>query len=172
MAAEVPDGSPGELEPRAPQQQDLVRLCAELNRLGARYVVCGGFAIIHAGYPRTTGDIDLLVDTSPENEARVFQALESLPDKAVRELQPGDIAKYTVVRVADEILVDLMGSASGVQYGEAVPQVISRTVDGVSIPFASPRLLWQMKSRTFRAKDESDLVFLRQLLESQGERAG
>jgi hypothetical protein len=32
-------------------------------------VVVGGFAVIEAGYPRTTGDIDLLVDSSLENDS-------------------------------------------------------------------------------------------------------
>jgi hypothetical protein len=82
--------------------------------------VVGGFAIIEAGYPRLTGDIDLLVDTSPENEQRVFEALRSLPDKAVNELDPGDIEKFTVVRVGDDILVDLMKSGCGVDYAVAI----------------------------------------------------
>ena len=51
---------------------------------GARAnLVCGGFAIRTAGYVRYTQDIDLLVDTALENEAKVFQALEIFPDKAV-----------------------------------------------------------------------------------------
>ncbi len=36
-------------------------------------------------------DIDLLVTTCPENEARVFAALATLPDNAVRELQPDEV---------------------------------------------------------------------------------
>ena len=32
---------------------------------------------------------------------------------------PGDIAKYIVCRVADDVLVDLMGSACGIEYAEA-----------------------------------------------------
>jgi len=35
-------------------------------------VVIGGFAIIHHGFPRLTHDIDLLIETTPENEARVI----------------------------------------------------------------------------------------------------
>jgi len=65
----------------------LSRICRELNRLGARYVVIGGFAIIHHGFPRLTYDIDLLIETTPENEARVIEALLILPDKAARELK-------------------------------------------------------------------------------------
>ena len=41
-------------------------------------------------------NLDLIVATDPENEAKVYKALESLPDKAVLELQPGEIGKYTV----------------------------------------------------------------------------
>ncbi len=57
---------------------------------------------------RETMDVDLLIDTALENEARVYAALESLPDQAVKELQPGEVSEYTVVRVADEFVVDLM----------------------------------------------------------------
>ena len=86
-------------------------------------------------------DIDLLVATDLENEARVFKSLEIFPDKAVLQLDPGDVAKYTVVRVADEVLVDLMQSACGIDYAEAAKDVVIREVQGVPIPFASPRLL-------------------------------
>jgi hypothetical protein len=46
----------------------------------------------------------------------VFAALATLPDNAVRDLQPGELQQYTVIRVADEILVDLMRSAGGIEY--------------------------------------------------------
>jgi len=100
-----PPGDEGgdELTCRPPQSDDLTALCRRLNDLEARYLVVDGFAVIHSGHGRFTEDIDLIVDTSPENEAKVFAALESLPDQAVKELDPGDIARYTVVRVADEI---------------------------------------------------------------------
>lgn len=170
MADEIPDsfGDEAELEPRPPLQADLVALCRQLNELGACYLVCGGFAIIQAGYARHTGDIDLLVDSTLENEQKVFAALEIFPDKAVQLLDPGDIAKHAVCRVADEVLVDLMGSAGGIDYAAAASEIVIRTVDGVPIPFASPLLLWRMKRHTHRAKDVPDLIFLRQLLESQG----
>ena len=37
---------------RPPTEADLVNLCRELNRRGAKYVVIGGLAIIAAGRPR------------------------------------------------------------------------------------------------------------------------
>ena len=157
------------LTPRLPEYRDLSAICQSLNGLGARYVVVGGFAIIAAGMPRTTGDLDILIDIAPENEARVFKALEILADKAVLELDPGDVKKYTVVRVADEVMVDLMHAACGVDYGAASRDVVIREIDGVSIPFASPRLLWRMKAPTRREKDAPDLLFLREYFRRIGE---
>ena len=151
-----------ELISRAPTQEDLVSLARALNAEGALYLVVGGFAIISAGYPRSTGDLDLLIDTDLANEAKVFRALEILPDKAVLQLKPGEVSEYVVVRIGDEIVVDLMASASGIDYAQACKDIITREIDGVTIPFASPSLLWRMKKNTDREKDAPDLLFLRQ----------
>lgn len=167
MAGETHDGRGTEESSRQPKRADLSLLCAELNRLGARYLVVGGFAIIEAGFLRFTSDIDLLVDVSCENEKLVFEALRSLPDKAVNELETGDIDRFTVVRVADEILVDLMKNSCGVTYQEAIQDAVTREIDGVPIPFASPKMLWKMK-QTYREKDIPDRLFLRKLLAAQG----
>jgi hypothetical protein len=158
-----------ELEPREPTLEDLRDLCRELNQRGARYVVVGGFAIRAAGYNRRTMDVDIIVAADQENEARVFSALATLPDNAVRELQPGELKQYNVIRVADEILVDLMCSAGGIAYEEAAGDVVVRKIEEVAIPFASPHLLWRMKVGTHREKDAADLVFLRHWFAERGE---
>lgn len=162
MDAEDDAPEEGELISRAPTDEDLVVLCRTLNQLGVKYVIIGGFAIIYSGYSRGTGVVDLLMDVDPQNEALVFDALAQLPDQAVLQLDPGDVARYTVVRVADEIVVDLMQSASGIDYAEAAKDIVMRKVHDIEIPFASPRLLWRMKKDTHREKDRADRVFLRQ----------
>ena len=163
------DHASDRLESREPTVEDLRDLCRELNQRSAKYVVVGGFAIRAAGYIRSTMDVDLVVAAGAENEARVIAALATLPDHAASELQPGELEHYTVIRVADEILVDLMRSAGGIDYAEAARDVVVHTVDGVPIPFASPRLLWRMKAVTRREKDAPDLVFLRQWFAQHGE---
>jgi hypothetical protein len=167
MADDLP--TQAELEPREPTVEDLRDLCRELNRHGAKYLVIGGFAIRAAGYSRSTMDMDLLVGRDQENERRVYAALATLPDNAVRELQPGELQRYNVIRVADEILVDLMGSAAGIDYEHALGDAVVLQVDDVAIPFASPRLLWRMKARTHREKDTADLIFLRHWFAERGE---
>jgi hypothetical protein len=163
--ADAPALNPNEC--RQPSPEDLVILCRALNEAGARYLVVGGFAMRAAGYNRLTMDVDLLVETGPENEARVIRGLMVLPDKAAREIKPGEVAEYGVVRIGDEILVDLMKSGCGVTFADAIGDAVWHEVGGVRIPFASPRTLWRMK-QTRREKDTADRLFLRMLLEEQG----
>ena len=152
--------------PRPPRETDLISLCKALNEQGARYVVVGGMAVIHHGLLRATEDIDLLLERSRENQAKVFAALEILSDKAVREIKETDLDQYTVVRVADEIVVDLMLSACGVSYDEAVDQIERQTIEGVTIPFPTVKLLLRMK-QTYRDKDAIDRRFLEDKLERE-----
>jgi hypothetical protein len=150
-------------EARPPRLSDLVALCRHLNDEGARYVVVGGMAIIQAGFVRATEDIDLVVDTSPANITRVRQALLSLPDRAIQDMADADLDQYVVVRVADEVVVDLMKAACGIEYEEASRSVDTVVIEGVPIPFASRRLLWRTK-QTPRDKDRLDRAFLASVL--------
>jgi hypothetical protein len=154
-------------ESRPPTVKDLVLVCRSLNEHGARYLVVGGFAVNQHGFSRATMDIDLLVEDSPENQVKVKQALEVLPDKAVRELGDDDLHNYVVVRVADEVVVDLMKAACGITYAEAEPEIEIFTIEGVAIPFASARLLLRTK-QTHREKDAEDRLFLQQKIAAEG----
>ncbi len=158
-----------ELEPREPSVEDLRDLCRELNQRGAKYIVIGGFAMRALNYVRSTMDIDLLVAGDAENEQKVLAALATLPDKAAREIQPGELQRYSVIRVCDEIVVDLTCTAGGVGYTEAAKDIYVREVDGVPIPFASARLLWRTKARSRREKDAADMLFLRQWFAERNE---
>ncbi len=163
--AHTPPLSPDEC--REPTLEDLVKLCRALNEADAKYLVIGGFAIRAVGYIRNTMSVDLLVKTGLDNEQRVIRGLMILPDQAVREIKPGEVQEFGVVRVADEILVDLMKTGCGVTYAEAIPDAVWHEIGGVRIPFASPQTLWRMK-QTRRDKGIPDRLFLEQLLKSRG----
>jgi hypothetical protein len=154
------------LDARPPTLGDLVDLCRRLNEAEARYLVVGGMAIIQHGLARATGDIDLLVDTAPDNFERIKSAMLGLPDGAIREVGPGDLDQYVVVRVGDEFVVDLMKAACGVEYAEASKDIVLVPIQGVPIPFAAPRLMWRLK-QTYREKDALDRLFLRELLKDE-----
>ncbi len=145
---------------RPPERSDLLRLCAELNRLRARYIIIGGLAMNELGLVRVTEDIDLLIDGSMENQRLVRQALQILPERAIDELGPQeDLRDWVVVRVNDEITVDLMTAACGVTFSEAKDSIVLRAIGGVEIPFATRELMIRLKQGN-REKDRIDLEYL------------
>ena len=164
MDSEQPEGLT-----RPPDEDDLVRLARELNRLGVRYVVIGGFAINRLGANRATEDIDLLIARDLANQRLVKQALEILPNRAIAELGDEDIAEWVVVRVSDDILVDLMTEACGVSFEEARDGIEIEEIQGEPIPFAGPELMMKLK-RSFREKDQLDRNFVQYVIEERKKR--
>ena len=157
-------------EPRFASLDDLVLLCRLLNDAGAQYIVIGGWAMIQHGFGRTTGDIDLLVDSSATNFSKIKKAMLGLPDGAIREIQPGELDQYVVIRVGDEFVVDLMKAACGIEYAEASKSISWMKVRGLKIPFASPELLLRMK-QTYRDKDAMDRHYLNDLLSKKAQQS-
>lgn len=148
---------------RPPDDRDVAALARELNRLAARYIVIGGVAINRLGFIRATDDVDLLIARDLANQRLVRKALEILPDKAVRELgEDEDIAAWVVVRVNDQITVDLMTEATGIGYDEAVSYVEWHEIEGVKVPFANAELMLRFK-QGWREKDAMDRKFLEEL---------
>ena len=145
---------------RAPELEDLLRLCKALNAEGVRYVLIGGFAVILHGFVRATKDIDLLVEVSPDNIQRLKRAMAVLPDNAIALMADDEIEKYKVVRIADEVVIDLMKSACGIDYSRAASAIDTKIIDGVSIPVARKELLIETK-QTVRPSDAADVQFLR-----------
>jgi hypothetical protein len=153
---------------REPEPGDVIRICRALNEAKARYLLVGGFAVIAHGAGRFTKDIDLLVDDTPENVRRIKAGLTVLADNAAADIADDDVQQHTVVRVADEVVVDLMGRACGVSYEEAARDAELFEREGVAIPVASPRTLIRLKQTT-RPQDALDRAFLEGVLRSRGE---
>ena len=151
---------------RAPEPADVVRICRALNDSGARYLLIGGFAVIAHGAGRFTKDIDFLIDDSPDNVARVKRALAVLADNAAAEVADDDVQRHVVVRVADEVVVDLMGRACGIGFAAAAADAEILERDGVAIKVASPQTLIRLKD-TPRPQDALDRAFLEGVLRAR-----
>ena len=150
--------------------QALLRVCALLNQHNAKYLIAGGYACILHGMVRTTEDVDILIAESPDNYQRVIDALSEMEDHAARELTLEDFEDNVVIKVADEVEVDISRRAWKVSYAEAVPHARQVELSGITVPFLSLRDLIASKE-TYREQDRADLARLRLLAESQyGER--
>ena len=145
-----------------PETLPLLRVCALLNAAGARYLIAGGHACILHGIVRTTEDVDILIEPTEENCARIIQALAQLEDGAAAELTPGDLLDNVVVKIADEVEVDVSTRAWKVTYADAIPVALEVVVEGVRIPYLGLDSLIASKE-TYREQDHLDLQRLRGL---------
>lgn len=142
-----------------PARPPLLRVCELLNASGARYLICGAQACILHGLIRTTEDVDVLIEATEDNCRKVIEALAQLEDGAARELTPRDLLDNVVVKIADEVEVDVSTHAWKVSYADALPDAQEAVVEGVRVPFLGLDALIASKD-TYREQDAADRVRL------------
>ncbi|CAN5806127.1 hypothetical protein BH09VER1_BH09VER1_49960 [soil metagenome] len=140
----------------------LLRVCGLLNDAGANYLVAGAYAMILNSVIRATEDVDIPIEDSPENFQRVINGLSNLADGAARELTPDDFTENVVVKIADEVEVDVTRNARTVTYAEAVKNAQIVVIDDIRIPYLSLEDLIRSKL-TQRAQDQADVERLGRL---------
>lgn len=140
--------------------QDYKEFIELLNAHGVRYMVVGGYAVAYHGYIRQTGDIDVWVEISEENAARLVQVMQAFGFGSMyREadfLRPGDFIQLGVAPVR----IDIMNEVDGVTFADCFPVCEPTVWDGVAINFISLADLRRNKASTGRRKDAADLRYL------------
>lgn len=149
---------------RPPTVEDLKKLCARMNETGARYILIGGMAMNYYGLPRATQDIDFLIDESEDNITRIKTALRYLPDNAAEDLRLDDVKQHTIVRIADEIVIDLIGAIGDTRFDNS--EISPYSLDGVTIPVCGLATLIKTK-QGLREKDRQDLEYLMMIAQEE-----
>ena len=93
----------------------------------------------------------------------IFAGLFNLADGAARGLNPGDFAENVVVKIADEVEVDVSTKAWTVTYAEAIGNAQTTVIGRVQVPYLSLQDLIRSKE-TYREQDRADVERLRRLL--------
>ena len=151
------------LPPVKPRSK-LATVCDALNAAGARYVLIGGQAVIIWGQVRTTRDIDVLIEATPENAERVLEGLADIGFILVRDLDAKEVASRPFTIIGDLWRVDLLTIAWSVRYPAARVDATVFAIEGVDIPVASIPHLIESK-RTGRLQDAADIEVLEQIQE-------
>ena len=156
---------------RQPTKSDLVQLAKALAVFGVEYALIGGTAMAVHGFSRATKDIDLLLPVSADNNARLLQALASIPgtsealgtlrsewmDKGHSTALEGEIDVDLLYVAADQIFESLKAHVQTVIF-EGLP-VVTLDVDGM--------LLTKKTSRETDIPDRLKLERLRNALRAQ-----
>ena len=138
--------------------QDFKEFLALLLDEKAEFALVGGFAVAYHGYPRFTGDMDILIDRSPENAGKILRVLDRF-GFGKRAIAAADLmAEANVIQLGfPPVRIDLITSVDGVGNSEVFPALIHDDFFGLKIPIISKEHLIRNKRATGRTQDLLDL---------------
>jgi hypothetical protein len=84
--------------------QDFKEFIESLNANKVRYLIVGGYAVAFHGHPRYTKDLDVWVDRTPQNAARVMRALAQFGFGSLDLSEQDFLAPDSFVRVCRPIV--------------------------------------------------------------------
>ncbi len=132
----------------------LARFCDE----GVEYVLVGGQAVRLNGYLRATEDIDVLVKPTHSNGEKIIRAMDFLPSSKDLDADwfvPAADGSVENIRVADDLLVDLLFAANGETYESVQPYIRELVIEGTPVRVLNIDGLIKTKT-DFREKDLLD----------------
>jgi len=141
--------------------RDFADLFAALNRHQVRAVIVGAYAFAFYVKPRYTKDIDLLVDTSPENVRRLLDAIGDFGFGSLR-LGVGDFEPGQVVQLGTEPRrIDFITRIDGVTFEDAWASRVAGKYSGIDVFYIGREALVRNKTASGRPQDLADLAALR-----------
>ena len=138
--------------------RDFLKLC---NQKRVKYLLIGGYAVGYYGYPRATGDMDIWIERSAENAAKMVAVLIAfgfdVPElSSDLFLEEGKIVRMGVPPIRLEILNEI----SGVTFAECYPCRERVKLDGIRVDIIRLEDLKTNKAAAGRLKDLDDLEHL------------
>ncbi len=123
------------MNPRQPDANDLVLLSQALASFGVEYALIGGTAMAVHGFSRATKDIDLLLPVDADNNARLLQALASIPgnSQALTAMRREWMDKGHSTALEGEIFVDLLYVAASQSFESLKSHVQTVMFNGVPV---------------------------------------
>lgn len=134
---------------------NLLRLFHEEN---VDYVVVGGYAVIAHGFPRTTGDLDILVRPTTANARRAVGALGRYGFTR-DEFEEADFLTVPnfLSFASGSVWIDLMTQLPGVSFDDCLTGSLELKFADVPVRYIGLQALRETKQATGRPQDLRDL---------------
>ncbi|MFH1395350.1 MAG: DUF6036 family nucleotidyltransferase [Candidatus Omnitrophota bacterium] len=148
--------------------EDLLKL---FNKYKVKYCVVGAFAVAFYALPRYTKDIDILVEPTMENAAKIVKALNSFGFNSLN-LKGEDFAYCgRIIQLGYEpIRIDILTSISGVDFKEVWKNRKKTNYGKIKIFFIGKKELIKSKKASSRKQDKIDLDIIVKTSEPKAKR--
>ena len=141
--------------------KDFKEFVGLLDSTNVEYLLVGGYALAAHGHPRYTGDIDFWVNPTPENAARLMQALTAFGFGGLGLTRDDFMQPDAVVQLGyPPARIDLLTAIDGVSFDACYARRRRLRVDGVELSLIDVDDLRANKRASGRLKDLADLEAL------------
>lgn len=147
---------------------DLLKVIKSLNENNAPYILIGGYALFTHGYHRATEDIDLLIPKDKNVAQKIKVALSVLKDQESLNLPDEWFEEGENIRLADEVVVDLLFNAAGESFESLSDDIEVLDVEGIKIVTLNLNGMLKTKSG-HREKDIVDRLILEKAINKMKE---
>lgn len=138
--------------------QDFKEFIESLNANRVRYLVVGGYAVALHGYPRYTKDLDIWIESSPENAQALVLALTQFGMASLGLTEADFLDPEQVVQIGyPPNRIDIISTVSGLEFTSCYAQRVKTILDGVEINFIDLENLRKNKKASGRLQDLADL---------------
>ncbi len=137
--------------------RDFIR---EFNSYNVKYILVGGYSVILHGYSRTTGDMDIWVDRTPENYNKIKLAFLNfgMPVFDMTEENFLNHPDWEVFKFGKPpASIDVMIKVKGLEFDECYNNAVFFEEDGLQIRTIQINNLIEAKKASGRPKDLNDL---------------
>ena len=143
--------------------KDLQDILSQLNKSKVRYMIVGGYAVIHHGYNRTTGDLDIWVEQSKENFLLLGKAFKKfgIPISAINETDFLENEKDVYTFGRPPVCIEILTAVKGLKFKDAYANASWVKFDGVKVSMIDARDLIKAKKAAGRYKDLDDLEHIK-----------
>ncbi len=144
-----------------PDYKDLLK---ELNARGIRYVVVGTHALIYYTEPRFTKDMDIWIEPTQENAAKIFEALKAFgaPLQGIKIEDFANPQNIYQIGVSPS-RIDIIMGISGVKFPTAWRNKKHVKYGDVQINILSAEDLLRNKKASGRPQDLADVSMLQKV---------
>ncbi len=141
--------------------QDFVDLLRAFVDHDVRFLVVGAYALGVHGRPRATGDLDVWIDATPSNAARVMVALAEF-GAPLADITAADFARPGIVfqMGLPPGRIDVLTEITGVTFADAWPGRVRAPFGPVEVDVIGREAFISNKRATGRAKDLGDVESL------------
>jgi acylphosphatase len=140
-------------------------LLVELARAGVDFAAVGGVAISLNGFVRATDDVDILVNSSPDNLRKLLDCLANWGEGWARELKLEDFQiEEGSIRVRENFDRDVFVKMRGKTLDDFRPNLRVFESEDVRIGYLSPADLIFLKQGSWREKDQLDISAMKEIL--------